>query len=251
MDAVNLWPLLGIGVVMLGFLLKFNPVLVVLVAGVITGLAALMPIREILAQLGEGFLKTRTLPVILLLPLAVIGLAERHGLKQQAQCFIKNLKGATVGRLLTVYLAARESTAALGLTSLGGHPQMVRPLLAPMAEALAEQRWPTIPERIREKVKAMAAATDNIGLFFGEDIFVAFGAIVLMHTFLRESGIETNPLHIALWGIPTALCAFAIHAYRLRQMDRMLCRLQIQAELDVDNSPTAVANPATTSGEQA
>jgi uncharacterized membrane protein len=45
MDAVNLWPLLGIGVVMLGFLLKFNPVLVVLVAGIITGLAALMPIR--------------------------------------------------------------------------------------------------------------------------------------------------------------------------------------------------------------
>jgi len=226
MDLVNFWPLLGIGVVMLGFLLKFNPVLVVLVAGVITGLAALMPLREILAQLGEGFLKTRTLPVILLLPLAIIGLAERHGLKQQAQSFIKNLKGATVGRLLTVYLAAREGTAALGLTSLGGHPQMVRPLLSPMAEALAEQRWPGIPDKIREKVKAMAAATDNIGLFFGEDIFVAFGAIVLMHTFLRESGIETEPLHIALWGIPTALCAFAIHAYRLRQMDLLLRRLQ-------------------------
>jgi len=250
MDVVNLWPLLGIGVVMLGFLLKFNPVLVVLVAGIITGLAALMPIREILAQLGEGFLKTRTLPVILLLPLAVIGLAERHGLKQQAQNFIKNLKGATVGRLLTVYLAARESTAALGLTSLGGHPQMVRPLLAPMAEALAEQRWPSIPERIREKVKAMAAATDNIGLFFGEDIFVAFGAIVLMHTFLRESGIETDPLHIALWGIPTALCAFAIHAYRLRQMDLMLRRLQAQAAGVEGNSPTSAVAPATTSGDQ-
>ncbi len=226
MDVVNLWPLLGIGVVMLGFLLKFNPVLVVLVAGVVTGLAALMPIGEILAQLGDGFLKTRTLPVILLLPLAVIGLAERHGLKQQAQNFIRNLKGATVGRLLTIYLAAREMTAALGLTSLGGHPQMVRPLLSPMAEALAEQRWPAIPEQLREKVKAMAAATDNIGLFFGEDIFVAFGAIVLMHTFLRESGIETDPLHIALWGIPTALCAFAIHAYRLGQMDLRLRRLQ-------------------------
>lgn len=250
MDVVNLWPLLGIGVVMLGFLLKFNPVLVVLVAGIVTGLAALMPIREILAQLGEGFLKTRTLPVILLLPLAVIGLAERHGLKQQAQNFIKNLKGATVGRLLTVYLAARESTAALGLTSLGGHPQMVRPLLAPMAEALAEQRWPGIPNLIREKVKAMAAATDNIGLFFGEDIFVAFGAIVLMHTFLRESGIETDPLHIALWGIPTALCAFAIHAYRLRQMDQLLRRLQANAAAAADDMPNTVVSPTTTSGDQ-
>ncbi len=222
MDTVNLWPLLGIGVVMLGFLLKFNPVLVVLVAGFITGIAALMPIRDILSALGEGFLKTRSLPVILLLPLAVIGLAERHGLKQQAQNFIRQLKGASVGRLLTVYLAVREGTAALGLTSLGGHPQMVRPLLSPMAEALAEQQQPNLSATLRDKVKAMAAATDNIGLFFGEDIFVAFGAIVLMHTFLRESGIETDPLHIALWGIPTALCAFAIHALRLRQFDRML-----------------------------
>jgi uncharacterized membrane protein len=251
MDAVNLWPLLGIGVVMLGFLLKLNPVLVVLVAGVVTGLAALMPIREILSQLGEGFLKTRTLPVILLLPLAVIGLAERHGLKQQAQQFIKNLKGATVGRLLTVYLAVREGTAALGLTSLGGHPQMVRPLLSPMAEALAEQRWPSIPQRLREKVKAMAAATDNIGLFFGEDIFVAFGAIVLMHTFLRESGIETDPLHIALWGIPTALCAFMIHAYRLRQMDQMLLRLQLQSSDPVEHLPPATRTSAKTPGDQA
>ena len=251
MDVVNLWPLLGIGVVMLGFLLKFNPVLVVLVAGIITGLVALMPIREILAQLGEGFLKTRTLPVILLLPLAVIGLAERHGLKQQAQNFIKNLKGATVGRLLTVYLAAREGTAALGLTSLGGHPQMVRPLLSPMAEALAEQRWPGIPPRLREKVKAMSAATDNIGLFFGEDIFVAFGAIVLMHTFLRESGIETDPLHIALWGIPTALCAFAIHAYRLRQMDQMLRRLQAQATTNTAEAPDPMTGEAKASGDQA
>jgi uncharacterized membrane protein len=57
----------------------------------------------------------------------------------------------------------------------------------------------------------MSAATDNVGLFFGEDIFVAFGAIVLMTTFLKEAGIE-EPIHVALWGIPTAISAFAIHA---------------------------------------
>lgn len=47
----------------------------------------------------------------------------------------------------------------------------------------------------------MSAATDNVGLFFGEDIFVAFGAIIFMHNFMLESGgIQTEPLHIALWG---------------------------------------------------
>lgn len=224
--AVNYWPLCGVVVVILGFVLRFNPVLVVLVAGISTGLAAIMPLSQILAELGEGFLKTRTLPLILLLPLAIIGLAERHGLKQQAQAFIQQRKTTGISQFLTLYLAVRESTAALGLTSLGGHPQMVRPLIAPMSEAIAEQRWPGMPDLIRQKVRAMAAATDNIGLFFGEDIFVAFGAIVLMHTFLRESGIESDPLHIALWGIPTALCAFAIHALRLRQFDHGLLKLQ-------------------------
>ncbi|MDZ7901855.1 MAG: DUF969 family protein [Rheinheimera sp.] len=136
--------------------------------------------------------------MILLLPLAVIGLAERHGLKQQAQQLISTVKGATVGRLLVIYLFCRETTAALGLTSLGGHPQMVRPLLAPMAEALAERDNADLPITVRDRVKAMAAATDNIGLFFGEDIFVAFGAIILMHTFLRDLNIETDPLHRTL-----------------------------------------------------
>ncbi len=174
---MNYWPLLGIVVVTIGFVLRFNAVLVVISAGIVTGLCALMPPIQLLSVIGESFLKTRSLPVILLLPLAIIGLLERHGLKQQAQRFIAGVKGATVGRLLSIYLLAREGSAALGLTSLGGHPQMVRPLVAPMAEALAERQLQGLPQQIRDKVKAMAAATDNIGLFFGEDIFVAFGAI--------------------------------------------------------------------------
>jgi uncharacterized membrane protein len=219
---MNYWPLLGVLVVILGFILRFNPVLVVVVAGFCSALAAKISPMHILELLGDGFLKTRTLPVILLLPLAVIGLAERHGLKQQAQRLISTVKGATVGRLLIIYLFCRETTAALGLTSLGGHPQMVRPLLAPMSEALAERDAPNLPLTIRDKVKAMAAATDNIGLFFGEDIFVAFGAIILMHTFLRDLNIETDPLHIALWGIPTAVAAFFIHSARLARFDSYL-----------------------------
>lgn len=100
---------------------------------------------------------------------------------------------------------------------------MVRPLLAPMAEGTAESRYGELPPAVRYRLRAMAAATDNIGLFFGEDIFVAFGAIIFMHNFMQESaGIQTEPLHIALWGIPTALCAFLIHAVRLHRLDKTL-----------------------------
>jgi uncharacterized membrane protein len=39
---------------------------------------------------------------------------------------------------------------------------------------------------------------------------------------LESGGIQTEPLHIALWGIPTAIFAFLIHACRLYRMDKQL-----------------------------
>ena len=67
--AINLWPLLGIAAIVVGFILRFNPVIVVVAAGVITGLTAQMPVSDILEKLGSGFLNTRNLPFILLLSL--------------------------------------------------------------------------------------------------------------------------------------------------------------------------------------
>ncbi len=234
--AVNLWPLLGVGVIILGFVLRFNPMMVVAIAAIVTGLAASMPVVQILSAIGTAFVKARNLPLIILLPLAVIGLLERHGLREHAQAWISRIASATVGRLLIVYLGVRELTAAVGLTSLGGHPQMVRPLLAPMAEGAAENRFGALPEPVRQRVLAFCAATDNVGLFFGEDIFVAFGAIALMHTFLLSSNIDVEPLHIAVWGIPTAVCAFLIHSVRLRRLDGWLER-----ELGGQRAAAAVA----------
>src|SRR5438067_140795 len=217
--AVNLWPLLGIAVVVAEFLLRANPVLVVIAACGVTGATAFMPPAHILASLGAAFIKTRNLPLILLLPLAAIGLLERAGLKEHAQASIAKIRSATTGRLLTVYLLVRELSAAFGLTSLGGHPNMVRPLVAPMAEAAAEARVGHIDAPLRHHIRAMSAATDNVGLFFGEDVFVAFGAIVLMQTILRAEGLEVDPLKMALWGLPTAVTAFVIHAWNLRRLD--------------------------------
>lgn len=220
---MSYWPLVGVVLVVIGFALRMNPAMVVVGAGVVTGLVAGKTPVEVLNLLGEAFIKQRYL-AIFLLTLPVIGLLERHGLKERAQAWIARLRGATAGRLLIVYLAARQLTAMFGLNSLGGHPQTVRPLLAPMAEGAADTRLGTLPEASRERLKAMAAATDNVGLFFGEDIFIAFGAVLLMQGFYAENGIVLEPLQIALWGIPTAICAFAIHATRLSRLDARLAR---------------------------
>jgi uncharacterized membrane protein len=226
---VDLWPLAGVAVVVAGFLLRMHPVLVVIAACVATGVAAHMGPRELLAALGTAFVKTRNLPLILLLPLAAVGLLERFGLREHAQAAIARVRAATAGRLLILYLAVRELSAAVGLTSIGGHPTMVRPLIAPMAEGLAQRQCARLDDAARNRVRAMSAATDNVGLFFGEDIFVAFGAIVLMQTILRGEGVEVEPLHMALWGIPTAISAFVIHAWRLRRLDAYLAGLHARS----------------------
>ena len=244
--AVNLWPLIGVAVIIIGFVLRFNPMLIVAAAAVVTALAAHFPPEKILAAIGTGFIKTRNIPLIILLPLAVIGLLERHGLRERAQTWIASIKAATAGRLLIVYLLVRELTAAVGLTGLGGHPQMVRPLIAPMAEGAAESRYGKLTDAVRYRLRAFAAATDNVGLFFGEDIFVAFGAIVLMTTFLREAGIDVEPIHVAVWGIPTAICALLIHGFRLYLLDRELDR-----ELRGNAASATAAQPSPAAGEEA
>jgi hypothetical protein len=61
----------------------------------------------------------------------------------------------------------------------------------------------------------MAAGADNVGLFFGEDVFVAIGSILLIRGFLEQNGIAVEPLQLARWAIPTAIIAFAVHGARL------------------------------------
>ena len=121
-----------------------------------------------------------------------------------------------------VYLLFRQATSALGLTSIAGHPQTVRPLVAPMALAAAEQQHGELDEETSETVKAHSAATDNVGLFFGEDIFIAIGSIILIIQTLEPYGYSLRPFDLAVWAIPTAIIAFVIHSVRLLLLDRRL-----------------------------
>lgn len=224
--------LIGILIVIIGFAMRFNPLLVVVIAGIATGFAGQVPLEKILTIFGEAFIKNRYLSLFIL-TLPVIGLLERNGLKEQAQALIGKIKAATTGRILILYLFIREIAAAIGLTALSGHAQMVRPLIAPMAEAAAENKYGILPEETRNKIKAFSASADNVGVFFGEDVFIAFGAVLLMKGFYEQYGIFIEPLTIAVWGIPTAIAAFIIHATRLFMLDR---QIKCEVELATKNS---------------
>lgn len=213
----------GIAIVVVGFLFRFNPLLVIAVAALVTGLAAGLDPLAILGAFGKAFNDTRYVSIVWIV-LPAIGLLERYGLQERARALIAGLRGASVGRLLTGYLLARQLTAALGLVSIAGPAQTVRPLVAPMVEGLAETQNPAIDDVGRDKLKAMAAATDNVGLFFGEDIFLAIGSILLMKGLLEQYGIVLQPFELSVWAIPTAIAAFLIHGARLLLLDRRLKR---------------------------
>ncbi len=221
---MNLWPLLAIAVLVVGFAAGLNPLIVILITALTAGVAAGIPPLHVLAALGRAFNSTRYVSLIWLI-LPVIGLLEHEGLRERARTLIGRMRGATAGRIILTYLALRQITAALGLTSLGGPAQMVRPIVAPMAEGAAESRLGAISERVRHVVRAYAASADNVGAFFGEDIFIAISSILLIKGFLAQSGYHIAPFRLSVWAIPTALLAFAIHGVRLWRLDAKLRRM--------------------------
>jgi uncharacterized membrane protein len=219
---LNAWPLLGVAVVVAGFALRRNPVLVVAIAGVVSGVASGMGIEDLLALLGTSFASNRVL-LLFALTLPAIGLLEHYGLRERARRWIASFRRLSLARLLVSYLAFRQLLSMFGLYDIAGHAQTVRPLLAPMSEEAAARDAP-IDEATRVRVRALAAATDNVGRFFGEDVFLAFAGVLLIQRFFEQHGIVLEPFAIARWAIPTAIAAFAIQSLRIAWTQRAIER---------------------------
>lgn len=220
---MNYWPLLGIAIVVVGFVRRYNPVAVVVVAGIVSGLLAGKAPGELLALLGESFVSNRTL-LLFAFTLPAIGVLERAGLREHVQRWIGRFRGLTLTRLLVSYLGVRQLLSMVGLVDVAGHAQTVRPLLAPMAESTAAGTLGELTHAEKQRVQALAAASENVGRFFGEDVFLAFGAVLLIQAFYAQNDIRLEPLQIAIWALPTAISAFVIHAIRIALFERALRR---------------------------
>ncbi len=206
----------GVAVLIVGMALRVNPLAVVLTSALTTGwLAGITPLA-LLALIGENFRDKRFL-MIFLLVLPLVATLESLGLREYLKRVMSARRNTTLASVLGSYFLVRQIASACGLTSLGGHPQSVRPLLVPLAESAAMQRWGVLKKAQLEKLKAFCAGTDNIALFFGEDVFLAFGAVLLIQATLKDYGIAAEALNISVWAIPTAILAAIIHLIRIRR----------------------------------
>src|SRR5699024_9662625 len=171
--------LVGILIVAVGFALRFNTLIVVVTAGIVTGLVSGIPFNKVMAEFGSSFIENRyiSLPIILTLP--VVGIMERYGLKESAEMLINKAKNATAGKVMIIYLFIRETTSALGL-DIGGHAQVVRPLIAPMATGAAKAKYGEIHKKLEDDINAYGAVSENVVCFFVRDIFIATAGMFLL-----------------------------------------------------------------------
>lgn len=203
-------PLIGILIIIVGFAMKMDTIAVVVIAGLVTALVSGISITEFFVMLGEGFIQNR-LVTIFILTLPMIGLAETFGLKNQAVRLINKMKGMTTGSFLTLYLFLRELAGFLSIR-IGGHPQFVRPLVQPMAEAAAISKNGEIDDDTKEKIKAQSASMENIGNFYAQNTFFASAGTLLIAGTLESLGYEVMAIDVARASLPIAVITFILTA---------------------------------------
>ena len=140
--------LIGVLVIVVGFLLKLDVIAVVIVAAMVTMLAPGVSFLEFLDQLGKAFVDNRAVSLFLL-TLPMIALSERYGLKEQAIMLIRRLQALTPGRFLTMYTVIRQLTGIFGIR-ISGMVQFVRPIVHPMSCGGSAEERGRHPSRRRE-----------------------------------------------------------------------------------------------------
>ena len=201
---MNLWLLIGIVIIVVGFTLKLDVLAVVLTAGIATGIAAKMDFLEILGIIGKACVDNRLMSVFLV-SLPVIAVLERYGLRERSATLIEKLKNATAGRILGLYMVIRSIASALSIR-IGGHVQFIRPLIYPMAEAAAKShKEQELTEKETEELKSLSAAIENYGNFFAQNIFIGASGLLLIQTTLQENGYNVSLKQLALFSIPMGI----------------------------------------------
>lgn len=235
--------LIGIVVVLVGFVLRLRVAAVVVAAGLITGFVAGMPIvgtdaaPGIIDTLGRAFASQRII-TLFVLALPAIGLSERFGLQEQARRLIHRIRAATAGRLQLVYQVFRLVVVALGIRLGSGHVAFSRPLVLPMALGAAGVDGDADDGRV-ERIKAATGASDNYGNFFGQNLFVGAPGIALVVSTLKDAGIATDPVRIALWSIPVAVASVLIATGQYWLLDRWLRSQPVPPTADGAVTPEA------------
>ncbi len=210
--------LIGVFIIVVGFILKIDVLAVVLISGIVTGLVAGIDFIEILSILGESFVNNRLMSIFLIM-FPVIAIIERYGLKERAAVLIGNIKNASAGKVLSIYMVIRSLAAAFNVR-IGGHVQFVRPLILPMAQGAGQaSKHAELSDAEDEAVRGNSAAVENFGNFFAQNCFPAASGVVLIQGTLATLGYEVSLQSIATAAIPVAVIVVLLTMVQVFMLD--------------------------------
>ena len=82
--------LIGVLLVAVGFLFRLNTLLVVTVAGIVTGLVSGLSLHEVITMFGQFFVDNRYMSMAILLTLPIFGVLEKYGLVFRRRYLYRN-----------------------------------------------------------------------------------------------------------------------------------------------------------------
>lgn len=219
---MELLKLLGILIVVIGFVLKLDSILIIMIAAIVTALVAGMDPATFLETLGSSFVANRSMCVFVMV-MVVTGTLERNGLKQAAANLMKKFKNASAGVILAIYGVFRLVFAAFNV-SFGGVAGFVRPIVLPMASAAAKKNGKKISEKYEENLKGMASGMENIAWFFGQVLFVGTSGMILVQSTLAGLGYNVELVDLMKVQIPVAIIAVGVAIVYYYIKDKQLSR---------------------------
>lgn len=253
MDPAELLKLLGIVIVVVGFALKLDSILIIMVAAVATAVVGGMDPVAFLDTLGTSFVSNRSM-CIFIMTFVITGTLERNGLRQAAAALIGRLRNATSGIIVSVYGVIRVLFAAFNV-NFGGVAGFVRPIIMPMAQAAVERDGKKISERHLEELKGISAGIDNVAWFFGQVLFVGGAGGLLVQGTLASLGYEVSLLDLARVQVPVAVLAMLIAVIYYNVIDRRLMHrrarvIKATGDATFDEAAGAAAPGEPASGEK-
>lgn len=205
---MELIKLIGVLIVIVGFALKLDSILIIFLALISTGLVGGLGIDGLLESIGTNFVANRSMAIFIMI-LLVTGVLERNGLREAAADLIKKVKGATAGKIVAAFGVMRAAFAAFNV-GFGGVAGFIRPVLLPMAEGAVTNQGHEMNEDHLEEVKGMASAMENIIWFFFQVLFVGGAGGILVQTTLASLGYEVELIELAAVEIPVAIVALVV-----------------------------------------
>lgn len=219
---MDLIKLVGLAVLIVGFALKLNSILVIFVAMIATALASGMGVETFLVTLGKSFVTNRAMMIFVII-MFVTGTLERNGLKQSAAKLIGKVKNASPGKVIVSYGIFRSIFAAFN-ASFGGVAGFIRPIIMPMAEGAIKAEHGEVHPKYLDEVKGMSAAMENIIWFFFQVLFVGGGGGLLVQGTLKDLGYNVELIELAKVTIPTAIISLIVACVYFYIKDRQLAK---------------------------